>query len=143
VPEISLDLLRARIGELESTLEKSRSADRIEGGGGGPHIPGVNERLARLETGFDWAKTLVGIVGALVVTITLGGFAFLGVQQTRIDARLFALGEQMNSLPGKINANIQDLTKTLSEAIAASKQTPPQIVVLPTQPIQPTVSSKP
>ena len=40
----------------------------------------------------------------------------------------------MAGLPNQINANIRDLTRTLSEAITASKQTPPVQAPLPPPP---------
>ena len=98
----------------------------------------MNERLARPEGAFDWLK----VVLTLIVAITLGGFAFLGVQVTRTDNKVAALADkvaaladQMAGLPNQINANIRDLTRTLSEAITASKQTPPQVILM-TPPVQ-------
>jgi hypothetical protein len=128
--EPSLELLKKLKTKFADDWQRTRAAERVEGGGGGPHMPEMGERLAKLESAFDWAKTLVGIVGALIVTIMIGGFAFLGFQLARVDSKVYSVGEQVASLPGKINSNLEDLARTLSEAITASKQTPPQVLLM-------------
>lgn len=88
---------------------------------------GMNDRLAKLETGFEWMKVMLALIG----TVLIGGMAFLGAQITRVDGRLSALSDKVDALPDKINANLRDLTGTLSQAILAAKAAPPQVILLP------------
>ena len=145
--EVSLEFLTKKVDDLQRRV-KSDSGSHMStanGGGGGPHVNQMNERLARLEGAFDWLK----VVLTLIVAIMLGGFAFLGVQVTRtdnklaaLDSRVAALSSQIAGLPNQINADIRDLTKTLSEAITAAKQTPPQIILMTPPALAPLTPSK-
>src|SRR5437879_3448407 len=67
----------------------------IDVGGHGPHPPGmeIGERLARLESGQEWTKIVLGLIGAIVI----GGFAFLGVQIGRLDAKIDSLGTRISA----------------------------------------------
>jgi hypothetical protein len=90
-------------------------------------------RLARLEGEFSAFKTML----AAVIAIMLGGFAFLGAQLSRMDSRITGLEADVQALPGKINADLLNLTRTLADAINAAKQTPPQVLLLPAPGTQP------
>lgn len=110
-----------------------------------PDMDAMSERLAKLEGAFDWVKVTVALMGAVLI----GGIAFLGVQITRVDdrisalsdkldsrasavdSRIAALSEKVDALPDRVNANLRDLINALSQAILASKQTPPQVILMP------------
>jgi hypothetical protein len=107
-----------------------------------------------LEGEFSAFKTML----AVVIAIMLGGFAFLGAQLSRIDSRIegvesritgvqdqldgriTGLAADVQALPGKINSDLLNLTRTLADAINAAKQTPPQVLLLPAPGTQPPVS---
>ncbi|HEY0205739.1 MAG TPA: hypothetical protein VGC15_16460 [Acetobacteraceae bacterium] len=97
----------------------------------------MSERLAKLEGAFDWIKVTVALIGAVLI----GGIAFVGVQITRVDGRVSALSEKVDALPDRVNANLRDLTNALSQAILASKQVPPQVILMPAP--QPTRTNPP
>jgi hypothetical protein len=89
------------------------------------------ERLARLEGAFDGIRsnqailmTAVGLVSALLIGLA----SFTVVQNVGINSRI-------SELPGKINSDLRDITKTLSEAITASKQPAPQVILMPAPPM--------
>lgn len=94
---------------------------------------GMNDRLAKLEIGFERMKIMLALIG----TILIGGMAFLGAQITRLDGRLFALSDRLDALPDRINANLRDLTSTLFQAILAAKASPPPVVIMPAPPAPP------
>ena len=134
--EVSMRLLGHPRSEPAETATVSVTPPQktIDGGSGEAHLSAMQERLARLEGAFDGIK----VVMAIMMTMMIGGVAFLGVQVTRADSKLSGLSEQVTvlservtALPGQINANMRDLTKTLAEVISASRQSPPQIVVMP------------
>lgn len=97
-------------------------------------------RLSRLEGAFDWIKVMIAMISAVVI----GGIAFLGVRIARVDSRVSALSEKVDALPERVNANLRDLTNTLAQAILASKQAAPQVIVLPVpQPSPPQQAAAP
>lgn len=94
----------------------------------------MGDRLSRLEGAFDWIKVTITVIAAVLI----GGIAFIGVQITRVDGRVSALSDRVSALsdkvdalPEKVNANLRDLTSTLAQAILASKQVAPQVILLP------------
>ncbi len=113
-------------------LEKRKRPQMPDGGGPVPPGPSsslnqMGERLARLEGAFDWIKVTITVIS----TVVIGGIAFLGVQIARVDSRVSALSDKVDALPEKVNAGLRDLTNTLAQAILASKQIAPQVVLLP------------
>ncbi len=56
---------------------------------------------------------------------------------TGVDGRITGLAADVQALPGKINADLQNLTRTLADSINAAKQTPPQVLLLPAPGTQP------
>lgn len=103
-------------------------------GGGGvdgsppePHLSAMQVQLAKLEGEVSAFRLLF----AVVITILIGGFAFLGVQVTRVDGKISATASDVQGLPERINGNLLALTRTLADAISAAKQTPPQVILLP------------
>jgi len=99
----------------------------IDGGGSGNHFLGMQLQLARLEGEVNAYKLLF----AAIIAILIGGFAFLGVQITRVDGKVSATASEVQELPGKINRNLLDITRTLAEAITAAKQQQPQVILMP------------
>ena len=99
-----------------------------------PHPNQMGDRVSRLEGALDWIKVTI----AVVTTVAIGGIAFIGAQLVRVDSRVSALSdkvstlsEKVDALPERVNANLRDLTNTLAQTILASKQTVPQVVLLP------------
>lgn len=97
------------------------------GDGGGTFDDMDKERLARLEGAFDGIRsnqailmTAIGLVSALLIGLA----SFTVVQNVGLNARI-------SDLPGKINTELRDITKTLSEAITASKAPTPQVILMP------------
>jgi hypothetical protein len=117
-------------------------AEGLEGGGGGdgPYIPSMNERLGKLEGQMEGVKhghnMLLGglglIGGFIVLLVTLG----LGIGIYELQ-RIDQLSDKVNELPGKISSDLRDITKTLAESINAAKQQPPQIILIPPPQQQP------
>ena len=96
-------------------------------GGPGSGTGTDDGRIGRLEGAVDGLRhnqsILLGAIG-LVLTVVIG-FSVYGLN------RLDQLNSRVTELPGKISSDIRDITKTLSEAITASKQAPPQVILLP------------
>jgi hypothetical protein len=99
----------------------------VDGGNPEAHLSNMMARLARLEGEISAYK----LIFALIITVLIGGFAFLGVQITRADGKLSAVASDVQSLPEKISGNLLAINRTLSDAITATKQTPPQIILMP------------
>src|SRR5712691_6023081 len=81
----------------------------------------IGERLARLESGQEWTKVILALIGAL----TIGGFAFLGIQIGRLDAKFDSLGGRIDSLGGRIDSvggRIDSLGSRISADNAATRQ---------------------
>lgn len=117
----------------------------LEGGNGGPHPPDMTDisgRVARVEGAVEGLRSSIDalrwVIGILALVI-VGGISFLGVQLTRSDSRIATFEEKVDALPDKINMNLLNLTKTLSDAITAAKQAPPQVILMqpPTSPSPP------
>jgi len=87
----------------------------------------VEGAVEGLKSSIDALRWVIGILALLII----GGASFLGIQITRTDARVAAFERKVDELPDKININLLNLTKTLSDAITASKQQPPQIILMP------------
>lgn len=109
-------------------LIRNQNAEALKSGDGGSTFDDMsNERLAKLEGVVEGLRhvqsvtlTLVGLIVALVI-------AFGTYTANRLDA----INGRVAELPGKISSDLRDITKTLSEAITAAKQTPPQVILLP------------
>jgi hypothetical protein len=66
-------------------------------------------------------------LAAIIVTSS----AFLMSRVDRVEDRLSRLESNVNDLPGKLTSSLNQINQTLFQAIAATKQTPPQIILLP------------
>jgi hypothetical protein len=101
--------------------------ERGDGHDGGGEPPMIGERLARLEAAIEGLRhsqnLIIGImaIGFAVVT------AVIGYAITRID---------------NIPTDFERMNSTLSQAITASKQQQPQIVVVPMPVQQPTTAAR-
>jgi hypothetical protein len=87
----------------------------------------IGERLARLESGQDWIKVILALIGAVVV----GGFAFLGVQINRIDTKVDGLGARIDAQGAQTRQELIGIANAISNSITATRQVQPQIVILP------------
>lgn len=120
------------VAKWSQALEERKRLNASNGAGVVPpeppsHINQMSDRLSRLEGAFDWMKITISVIAAVVI----GGIAFIGVQITRVDGRVSTLSDKVDALPDKMNANLRDLTNTLAQAILASKQTAPQVILMP------------
>lgn len=119
--------------EQRANIASQAERPHLAGGNGGPHLPGMDERIGRLEgsvEGLRHSQNLtVGIV-SLVALVLIG----LSVYELQ---RLDSLSDKVSALPGQISSDMRDLTKTLADAITAAKQQPPQVILMPAPPPQP------
>lgn len=119
----------------------------LDGGPGGPHPPGMEERLTKVEAAVGRLEIAVGKVEIAIgglrnsqnLTVgMLGIFAAaviaMGVYTLqridRADDHISALSDKVDALPGLISADLRDITKTLAESITAAKQQPPQVILM-------------
>jgi outer membrane murein-binding lipoprotein Lpp len=146
-----LTFLRQQNADFLKQIEATR---RGGGGGDGPHMTEMNvERIGRVEGEISGLKhgqnmTLggLGLVIALL-TVVVGSIVVFGIYELqRIDQvgdRITALNDKVNELPGKISAELRDITKTLAEVITATKQSQQPLPQTPPQTPQPQPPSPP
>ena len=94
-----------------------------------------DERLGRLEgelSGLQHAQNMtlggLGLIAALVAIVVAAVIGFGIYELQRIDQvgdRINTLNDKVNELPGKISADMRDLTKTLADTITAARQSVP------------------
>jgi hypothetical protein len=129
------DRIKREIGEPQSPAAGDEPVP-IDVGGHGPHPPGmdIGERLARLESAQEWTKIFLGLIGAVLI----GGFAFLGVQINRLDAKFDSLDGRIDSLGGRIAAEgaatrqeLIGIATAIANSITAARQIQPQILPVP------------
>ena len=155
-----------------------------DGGAGGNEPPNMNEasgRLSKLEGAYDALKVLPSVmlaVVALVLTVMIGGFAFLGTQvgslvgqvgrldgkidgnaqrlndrlesgNNRLESSVANLNEKLNAVPQRLaeeframRAEMSAQTSAIANAVTATRQTPPQVLLVPA-PVQPSPPVKP
>ena len=96
------------------------------------------------------------------MAVTLGGFAFMGVQVNRLDGKIDGMGTRIESMGTRIDGVSRQLaeeframrvetaaqTSAIANAITAARQIQPQIVVMPPvlrepAPVQPPTERKP
>ena len=87
----------------------------------------IGERLARLESGQEWTKVILALIGA----ITIGGFAFVGVQIGRLDAKFDALGALIDAQGLATRQELVGIANAISSSITATRQMQPQILPVP------------
>lgn len=106
----------------------------------------INNRLTRLEGGWSTFQFASGIVSAVVVgmmAVLIGGMALLLTVQLSTQSDVKALAEKVEALPDRINSNLMELNRTLSQAITASKDQPPQVILVPAPQVQPPAQTTP
>lgn len=120
-------------------------ADRpLKDGGGGGTFDGmstsdINNRLTRLEGGWSTFQFASGIVSAVMVgmmAVLIGAMALLYTAQQATQSDVRDLAVKVDALPDKINSNLMELNRTLSQAITASKDQTPQVILVPAPQIQ-------
>lgn len=100
----------------------------------------VGERLARLESGQEWTKIILGLIAAVVI----GGFTFLGVQIGRLDAKVDALGVRISAESATTRQELIGIATAIANSITAARQVQPQILLVPVpNPQQPAPGSPP
>ena len=93
----------------------------------------MTQRLSRMEGALEGLKhnqtitfSAVALVSAIVIAVSSYSLVKIGTLEARV-----------SELPGKISAELRDINNTLAQAITASKQTPPQVIVIPQSAITP------
>jgi hypothetical protein len=109
----------------------------IETGGGPPHPPAMDkgERLARVESGLDWIRVILTVMGTLIIAVMIGGFTFLGVQFVRLDGKIDAIPQRLSEEFRAMRTEMSAQTSAIANAISATRQAQPpapQIIVIPT-----------
>ena len=87
----------------------------------------IGERLARLESGQEWTKLLLG----LIVAVMIGGFAFLGFQIGRLDTKIDALGGRISAENAATRQELTGIATAIANSITAARQMQPQILPAP------------
>ena len=72
-------------------------------------------------------KIVLGLIGAIVI----GGFAFLGVQIGRLDAKIDSLGTRISAENATTRQELIGIATAVSNSITAARQMQPQIVSPP------------
>jgi hypothetical protein len=132
------NFMEARARQLAA--EKEGQTARLNSRGGGGTSDGVepSERLAKLEVSVNWIK----VIGTIMVTVMLGGFALLTTLivsgTARLDGRIDSLSAKVDAIPRQLSeeframrAEMSAQTAAIASSITATKQVQPQIVVLP------------
>jgi hypothetical protein len=99
-------------------------------------LSGVEGRLAGIETEqrthFRWSiGTLIAATLGLA-SLIFATANFLTGRVDRIEDRMTRLEGNLNDLPGKLTSSLNQVNQTLLQAVTASKQTPPQVILLET-----------
>jgi hypothetical protein len=127
-----------QVEELERTLHapplKSGNGGGTFGGMDDDRLKGIDGRLTAIEgeqrTHLRWSLTIALALAALIAT----GTTFLMTRIDRVEDRLTRLETNVNELPAKLTTSLAQLNQTLLQAVTASKQAPPQVIVVPREP---------
>jgi hypothetical protein len=87
----------------------------------------TGERLVRLESAQEWTKVILALIGAVII----GGFAFLGVQIGRLDAKVDALGARIDAQGLATRQELVGIANAIANSITAARQIQPQILPVP------------
>jgi hypothetical protein len=133
-------------------LEKVGAPNSLGAGSGGDDgISDMTQRLSRMEGALEGIRhnqtitfSAVALVSAIVIAVSSYSLVRIGALEARFDglgarfdSRIGTLERRVDELPARISADIRDITSTLSQAITASKQMPPQVIVIPPAAIAP------
>jgi hypothetical protein len=135
----SVALLQHQLAEKTAALDAAAATSRGGDDGQGPNMNAFGERLAKLEGAFEGMRQLQTVTFVVLAALTTVVIGLVGYNLKRTDD----LSEKLSSLPKQISTELRDLTTTLSGAITASKQTPPQVILLPAPAPQPPPEPKP
>jgi hypothetical protein len=116
--------LLQRIVGIEKALKEGGSGGAS---GGGAAMNDVTGRLAKLDEAVDGLKrsqTVTNWLVGLSITIVLGVAAISTAQFWRVE-------DKLDAIPGKISSDMRDITRTIAASITASKQSPPQVLLVP------------
>ena len=118
----------------------------------------MEARIAKLEgalEGLKFSFTLLASLVALLMAVTLGGFAFTGVQMNRLDGKIDGMGSRIDGVSRQLAEEFRAMrvetaaqTSAIANSITAARQIQPQIVVMPPvsqapAPAQPPTERKP
>ena len=138
--------------QLEVMRHVATSQTSLDGGGGPPHSPGMEARLAKLEGVVDGFRTVPAIaltalsivMAAVAIILTIGVFQFNGMN-SRIDglsrqvtdefkalrSDMAALRSDMTTEARASRADMSAQTAAIAGSITAARQVQPQIMVVP------------
>jgi hypothetical protein len=116
-------------------LEKAGAPNNLGAGSGGDDgMDDMPQRVARLEGALDGLRhnqtitfSAVALVSAIVIAVS--SYSLLKIDA--LGRRMDGVESRINELPAKISAELRDINNTLAQAITAAKQTPPQVIVIP------------
>jgi hypothetical protein len=153
------DRLAERVARTQPRDSRFRPGS-VDGGGGDddpPDMSEISDRVYRLEGAYDALKVVrpmtVAVV-AILLTAAIGAIALLGVQVTRLDGQVARLDGKIDTNAERLNAKLDAIpqrladeframraemaaqTTAIASAVTASKQTPPQVLLVPVQPQQ-------
>src|SRR4051812_43687050 len=120
------------VGKQSEVLRGMAVADTTTTGGDGSGM--LESRLARLEGLVEGVRTSLTITFSAVPRAGGLVLAFGWWTVIRIDvwaAKIGDLNTKVDQLPAKITSDLLALVPTLSQAIPAAKQPPPQIILMP------------
>ena len=100
-----------------------------DGGDMSARLARLEQAVAGLERVQGYTFTLMASMLSVVIALIIGALVIILNRQAQLEAKV-------DDLPGKINANLLNLTNTLSASITASKQQQPQVILMspPQQP---------
>jgi hypothetical protein len=97
----------------------------------GDRLTRIEGRLIAIESEqrahMRWAMLLA--IG--LASVFAGGFGVIMLRIDRTEDKLSRIESSVSELPGKIAGNLSQINQTLFQAIAASKQQAPQVILLP------------
>lgn len=138
------------IHKLKVDIASGSGAATLDGGGGPPHDPGMNDRITKLEAQYDTLKvvrpmtiTVMGVVASVFGLM----IAFLLNQSFRLESKMSALESKIDSSNAALRTELRDefrqmrndmnaQTSAVANAITATKQQAPQVLLVPT-PVSP------
>jgi hypothetical protein len=131
----SLDSYRSQSNPGQSL---AASGPDVAIGDGGPHDSDMNERIGRIEGNLEAQRivkpmvlAVVSILFTVLLAVTLGGFAFLGVQVTALNTKVDAIPQRLSEEFRAMRADMSAQTSAIATAVTAAKQVPPQVILVP------------
>jgi hypothetical protein len=133
--------LRAVTDENKDEFVTEGISPAVAPGGSGPHDPGMDTRITKLEGSYDALKVVrpmtIAVISIFLAVVALSYAIVIG-QLARVDSRLDALSAKVDAIPQRLTeeframrAEMAGQTSAIANSITATKQTPPQVIVLP------------